>query len=351
MQFNVVGASSLQVKEGWLGLVIQYGGDHETIPFVSRTEDLEYRLASSIRSLTRTAKPVVALVEFPGALQSPNQGDGLEEIRTQLAKEYDVRVVSLSDSTQPAAAVTTMVLAGSPDSLPAGAVARMRAFFRRGGGALVLAGGARMSPQSPVANTRPVAWNEILKPFGVSINSNIVYDLASNEMVPARGGGGPFQVMQRYPYFVRAQSTGASVVNRDVRDVFMPWPSSIDISKAAAGTVTPLVVTSEGSGVSTGMTMIEPGGAFSQDSLAPRTLAVQVAPRTAGDSALHGRVIVIGNSDFVNDQFAQQAPENLALALNAVDWLSQDDALISIRSADRRPPALAFTSAALGQFA
>ena len=55
-------AVELQVKEGYLGLVVQYGGGHETIPFVGSTDDLEYRLASSIRSLTQTKKPVLDLL-------------------------------------------------------------------------------------------------------------------------------------------------------------------------------------------------------------------------------------------------------------------------------------------------
>lgn len=349
VQFNVVGASELQVKQGWLGLVVQYGAGHETIPFVGSTDDLEYRVAASIRSLTRTVKPVIAFVANPGALDQQGQGGGYQQMRTELGKSYDVRDISLADSTQPASTVTTLILAGSPDSLPPGAAARIRAFFARGGGALVLAGGAKLPGQSPLAQTRPVVWNEVLKPFGVAIDSNIVYDLVSNEMVPARGGAGPFQVMERYPFFVRAQSTQDSPVNREVRDVFIPWPSSIDVSHAAAGTVTPLVVTSRGAGSAMGMTPIDPGREFPQTDLSQRTLAVQVEPKAHGDSSARGRVIVVGNSEFATDQFAQQAPENLALALNAVDWLAEDDALISIRAADRRPPALAFASVAVAQ--
>ena len=62
MQFNVIGQAELQVKQGWLGLVIQHGAETETIPFVQRSDDLEYRLVSAIRHLTREKKPVVGLV-------------------------------------------------------------------------------------------------------------------------------------------------------------------------------------------------------------------------------------------------------------------------------------------------
>jgi ABC-type uncharacterized transport system involved in gliding motility auxiliary subunit len=55
-------------------------------------------------------------------------------------------------------------------------------------------------------------------------------------------------------------------------------------------------------------------------------------------------VVVVGSTDFINDRFVSRAPDNLSLALNAVDWLAQDEALIAIRSKDRRPPPLVYAS-------
>ena len=58
-----------------------------------------------------------------------------------------------------------------------------------------------------------------------------------------------------------------------------------------------------------------------------------------------GRAVVVGSNDFASDRFVQFAPENLGLALNAVDWLAQDEELIAIRSKDRQPVPLVFQSA------
>jgi ABC-type uncharacterized transport system involved in gliding motility auxiliary subunit len=44
------------------------------------------------------------------------------------------------------------------------------------------------------------------------------------------------------------------------------------------------------------------------------------------------------------DRYAERSPENLSFALNSADWLVQDEALIAIRSRDRRPPRLLFTN-------
>jgi hypothetical protein len=105
--------------------------------------------------------------------------------------------------------------------------------------------------------------------------------------------------------------------------------------------VTPLLVSSRAAGASATETLLDPQQRFPTDGLAPRLLGVLVNPLAARDSApVPGRVVVVGNDDFAADRHARSAPENLALVLNAVDWLAQDEALIAIRAKDRRPPAL-----------
>jgi ABC-type uncharacterized transport system involved in gliding motility auxiliary subunit len=253
----------------------------------------------------------------------------------------------LADTAQPARDVTTLVLVGPAESLSTAGTQRLLAFFHRGGSALVLASAMTISQQMPMAVPRPIGWNDALRPFGVSVNANMVYDLVANEVVPVRASGG-LQVLERYPLFIRAKSTGASVVSEGVNDVLLAWASSIDTSATTGWTVTPLLVSSDGAGLATGETMIDPASAtFPQTNLGPRLLAVQVAPRSPGDTAKRGRVIVVGDAMFASDQFTQHAPDNLSFALNAVDWLAQDESLISIRSKDRSPPPLSFSSPVL----
>src|SRR5207245_11525918 len=74
-------------------------------------------------------------------------------------------------------------------------------------------------------------------------------------------------------------------------------------------------------------------------------LASPVRPDTA-KGAPRGRVVVVGAGDFASDRYARNSPENIVFVENAVDWLAQDDALIAIRSKNRAPPPLVFTSAA-----
>ncbi len=336
VQFNVIGQSELQVKQGYLGLAIQHGSKTETVPFVQRTDDLEYRIVSTIRNITRARKPAIGLVAEP-----PREpGAGYQELQEQLGKSYDVRPLTLSDSTQPDSSVVALVLAGAPDSVPAAQLARLEAYVDRGGSILVLAGGMKISPEAPAAQPRPLPWNSLLQRYGVSVRGDMTYDLLANEAIPVPTDFG--RVLQMYPFFIRAESTRRSTVNQDLGAAVLTWASTIDTTKAAHGTVTPLLLTSSGAGTLTGATSIDPQRDFPRTGLGRRLVAAVVAPR----DSTRGRAVVIGSTDFATDRFVKGAPENLALALNAVDWLAQDEELIAIRSKDRRPTPLVFKTAA-----
>jgi ABC-type uncharacterized transport system involved in gliding motility auxiliary subunit/ABC-type transport system involved in multi-copper enzyme maturation permease subunit len=335
VQFNVIGQSELQVKQGYLGLAIQHGSETETVPFVQQTDDLEYRLISSIRNITRTNKRAVAVVAAPPT----GEGTGYRALQEQLAKSYDVKTIFPMDTVRLDSTVAALVLAGAPDSVPAAQLERFQRYVDGGGSILVLAGGMAVSAEAPMAEPRTLAWNTLLQKFGVSIRGDMAYDLIANEAIPVPSDFG--RVLQVYPFFMRAASTHNSPVNQDLGAAVMTWASTIDTTKASRGTVAPLLVTSTAAGTVTGPTSIDPSRDFDRSKLGRQVVAVAVTPK---DSS-RGRAVVVGSTDFATDRFVQNAPENLALALNAIDWLAQDVALISIRSKDRRPVPLVFTTA------
>jgi len=346
VQFNVLGQAELQVKEGYLGLAIRHADGVKTIPFVQQSNDLEYRLTSDIRALTHPEKTVIAFGEISDAAAARGQRS-FEALRERLASRYDVRPFGVTD-TSIAPGVRVIAVAGTPDSLDNAQVTRLRGFLDRGGSLLLMAGGMQLqlSQQGPpFAASRRVGWNALLKPYGVSIASNMVYDLASNVQVgiPAQFG----QVLVPYPFWLRALSTKASPVNADLEAVLLPWTSQIDTPPVTAGTVTPLLVTSRAGGVQETMAFLDPSRAFSRDSLRRRVVALLASapgPDTT-KGAPRGRLVVVGSGDFASDRYTRNSPENLVFVENAIDWLAQDDALIAIRSKNRAPPPLVFTSA------
>ncbi|HXQ30108.1 MAG TPA: Gldg family protein, partial [Gemmatimonadales bacterium] len=343
VQFNVVGRGELQVKEGYLGVVVQYAEGTRTIPFVRQTNDLEYRLTSDIRALTRKDKPVVALLAAPDRSAAANRT--FNTLSEQLGENYTVRTVTVPPDSGPPKDAKVLVISGVPDSVPQWELSHLTAFLDSGGGLLLMAGGMALASQVPLATGRAVPWNALLAPYGVSVRSDMVYDLASNEQVtmPVQFG----QVLLPYPLWLRALSTRASPLNAEIDAVLLPWASTIDTSRVAKGTLTPLLVTTRAAGVKQTEMFLNPTQQFPRDSLERRLVAVQVNPAAGGAARSRGRLVVVGSGEFATDHFARGPQSGVVLVQNAVDWLAQDEALISIRSKDRSPPPLVFPNAGI----
>ncbi len=342
VQFNVMGEAELTVREGYLGIAIQYADQSEIIPFIPRTDDLEYRLSSFIRGMTLEDQQKVAIYTAPTP-QPALAERSFNAFRNNLQQTYDVVTLDLPADSQPADDVAVLVLNGAPQTLPVDQMDRLRAFLDRGGSVFVMADGMARPGQREFVLPQDVLWNELLEPYGVAIESKMVFDVLSNEQIqlPTQFG----MMIAAYPLWIRALSTRAAPINADLDAVFIPWASSLDTSSATPGTVTPLFKTSEGAGVDSLMSMLAPRRQFPRTGLGVRLLAAMVNPAAVDEfDGPSGRVVVVGNSDLLQDRFLQSNPTNLAFGLNAVDWLAQDDALIGIRAKTRTPPSLVFTS-------
>ena len=127
----------------------------------------------------------------------------------------------------------------------------------------------------------------------------------------------------------------------------MLWLKRCCLGGARPGTVTPVLVTSRAGGIAEGDIDLAPERQFPPVDLKTRMVGVQVQPPANDSLAPKGRLILVGNMEFATDRYLGGAPDNAAFALNAIDWLAQDEALISIRSRDRRPPRLIFPSQAM----
>ncbi len=134
IEFNVLRDDEFQVKRGYYGLAVLYADAKKVIPVIQRTDDLEYRLASAIYSMTTEERPGVAFLQGFGA-----KGDyDLPDLRTALADRFNVRTIRMSpDSTPPIAPDSTraVVVAGPTQALDSLALKRLGDYVG-GGGAL-----------------------------------------------------------------------------------------------------------------------------------------------------------------------------------------------------------------------
>jgi ABC-type uncharacterized transport system involved in gliding motility auxiliary subunit len=138
--------------------------------------------------------------------------------------------------------------------------------------------------------------------------------------------GEVFSYIVAYPFWMRALPAAEHAITRSINSVFMPWASSIDTLPAIEGrTVTPLLATSEFAGRQVANFQIRPDVQLVYDPEDLTRYVVAVAVQGAVDGALEGTR-------------AGRA------VLNALDWLTQTDALLDIRSKQPTARPLVFES-------
>jgi ABC-2 type transport system permease protein len=347
VEFNVLRDDEFQIKRGYYGLAVQYADQQEVIPVIRRTDDLEFRLASAIDGMTTDERPGVAFLQGFGA-----KGEfELPGLRANLAERYETRTIRMApDSTPeiPLDSVSVVVLAGPTQPLDSLARQRFESFVRGGGSALLLLEPILLNPQSP----QPVPVRSGLEAFleeeGVRFSASLVADLASSEQV-SLGQRGFFNVIAPYPLWPIVGPAGDHITTRSLNSLSLSWAGPLEVLDST--TVTPLWQTTEAGILRSPSLPILPDQNWDvpQEELGVRTVAVAVDPGGAGETADvgegdQGRLVVVGDASFLDPQFTGANQQNLLFAANAVDWLAQDESLIRIRSKNRTPPSLTFTS-------
>lgn len=373
IQFNVVRDDEFQVRRGWFGLAVLYADGREIIPFVGQTNDLEYRLTTMIASMTRGTTPRMAFVT--GASNGPPRR--FAAFQQAMRQNYDVQSVDIEQPMDTAAGtgegddsvdVTALqpqapaarlspdsfdvaVIVGGDRPFSENAVDQIRAFIDGGGAALLLVDGNSIDPQMGVSRPVTTGLESLLEQHGLRLGSGLVYDLRSNQRI-SLGRRGIFPIIAAYPLWPVALPAGEHTLTRNLEALALAWATPLEVVDSAR--VQPLWQTTEMAGRRPAGSPIMPQIEIqpTQDELATQLVAAAVdagadAEDDEGDgSPTAGRLVVVGNSEFLTDGFAQNNPQNIVFAANAVDWLAQDELLIGIRSKDRTPPPLIFESEA-----
>ncbi len=335
LQFSSLRGDEYQVRRGWLGIVIQYAEEKQTFPVLQQTDDLEYRLIASIASLTSGKRPSVTFLAGFEA-RTPYSYNIWRDV---LENRYRVGTAFADSLAMPALgrdSIDVLVVAGPRQTIPPVVVDRVGEYIDAGGPVLFLLDRTNVNI-AQLAQPLTTGFESLLSARGIGLAAGIVFDLKSNEVV-SRGerDGRPYSApFPPWPHVLRAAPHPATA---GLSSLTLGWPTALAVADTVATPV--LWTTTEAAGRHTATSSpVSPDYPFYPDtsSLARQNMAVAVP-----ESGAAGRLVVVGDADFLEDRFVRANVQNLIFATNAIDWLLQDERLIRIRSKDRTPPPLVF---------
>lgn len=344
VQIQVVESDNVQLKNAYMGVAIAYGGEREVLPLVQDLSTLEYDITSAIRRLTRDELPAVGLLSGHGEL-------GRQQMQTftqELSRNYTVQPVTVQDTALSAQPDVLLVVSPS-DSLPEPHLRALDVYVMQGGRMGLLLNAVNANLQQGQAAVQRVGLDRLLTAYGASVEPNLVMDQQSSPLTTQRQAG-MFSVMQQieYPFLPIATNFNDDnmMVNR-LGDVRFYFASTVDTAVALPEGVSfsPLIYSTEQSRVQEGFFMIQPmmqeqmmgtleGGPYV---LAAALTGTFPSAFAVGRRSQPSRLVIVGDGDLLNESLIGAVPSNIAFGLNMVDWLAQDDALLSIRAKSVEP--------------
>ncbi len=362
---EVIEQDRVQLQNVYLGMAVTYEDRDETIPVVANTQNLEYELTSRIVKVRRRDDVVLGYLT---GHQEPGLFEELDQLRQLLEQQFVVRTVDLDSGRKEIPEDVNALVVAGPVEISEREKYLIDQFVMQGGKLLVFEDSIQLVGGQLQARGIRSGLENLLPHYGIKVSENVVLDGVCAE---AGFNQGMFRFFIPYPYWpkVTNQSRGLNpenpIVSRLESAVF-PWPCEVAESEQRPEGVefTPLAWTSDRGWTQSGVYNLNPQQPWAPEETQSYTLAavvsgsfpsyfagkeVPAAPadttaaegelavlaedaETITESTEPSQIVVIGSSFMVRSNFAQQFPENLVLAQNAVDWLTLGNALISIRS-------------------
>jgi gliding-associated putative ABC transporter substrate-binding component GldG len=332
VEIRVLEEDKRQTKRAWMGISLQAGESTEVIPVVQQVGTLEYDLTSLIRKMTRSKVPVLGMVH--GHAESK-----IGKLRTMLSQLYEVRDLDLhTDPTIPEDVDAVMVV-GPEKPLPPQAAAALDAFVKGGGSAALLVDKVHVDPRTFQGGPVGHGLDELLAGFGVSLEGQMVADAQCADLsVQEQRGFMIVNMPVKYPFVPLIERLeGDSAVSRGITGVILPFASPLTLTAPAGVEANVLARSSAKSWLEGEPFNIDPRRDWRSETITPTgpyDLLAQLNG-TFGPEA-KGRIIVAGTSAFVWDAYFQGGSQ--ALALNIVDWLLLDPALLKMRTRGMTAP-------------
>ena len=359
VQVNVVEADKIELKKVYMGVVFLYQDKSETIPLVQTTAGLEYEITSTIKRITADRIPKIGFLQGHG---EPDPYQEMTGLTAALQKNYELTPVDLTDGKSVPVNLDALLIINPGISFPEWDLFALDQFIMQGGKVGLFASQIDADLQEAKTTKKQLNLDEFTSNFGFRINSDIVVDQQCGMInIQQRQGFFTIQNALPYPFFptIRNFDQENSIV-RDLEEISLFFPSSID-TLAAAGdttagyTLRPLAWSSDKSDRQSARFEINPTRPNFKSMTFPNAhipvaatvmgtfksaYAGKDAPEQRAGEAYRGeiltgspetRMVVIGDGKFALDAFLSSRA-NADFFLNLVDWLAQDESLITIRT-------------------
>ncbi len=348
----------VQMVRVYMGIALQYGEASEAIPVVRNPASLEYDLTTRIAKLVRDKTPTLGLLIGHGEF-SLQQGFG--RIASFLGDKFEVREIDLAKSAAALDEVDVLLVAGPKKPLPERDLFAIDQHLMRGGKAAFFFSRQDVDARTMIGRPIETGLAKLTAAYGVDMFPALLLDQKSETVGVERAEGGiRMRSFVQYPPFVRVTDLAKNTpLTKNLKGIVLPFSSPLELRDVQGVEAQAIARSSEKTWLfeSDDSFVADPGVMMPPtedgDFAGPRDLVATLQgnlpsyfkgrslPLSIADNLIpvspETRVVVVGSGQWISDALPSRL--NLAFFANLLDWLVQDEALVSIRtrSINNRP--------------
>lgn len=317
LQFSNIKADKFEVQNGYFGLAMLYGKKQIVLPVANDVGNLEYFVISGLKKLISDKTPTVAVAEENS---NPTMPGNVQYLRKFLERNYMVVDATLDGETKLPAEADTLVIAGRQRKVDDKGLAKIREWVKSNKGLISFVSQIGVGQDMKAVLHDPTGLENIYSEYGMKMQPRLVWD-KNAAIANFQTQSGAF--LTQYPYW--PQITSANInntlpINSGVTSLMPPWASPIEIDANARAIFT----SSKDSTVDDSFRDLTP-----TNNKAPgENMGKQVIGAINTDKV---KIALVSAPQMIHDQFVANNQQNLLLALNMVDYFSQDSSLLTIR--------------------
>jgi ABC-type uncharacterized transport system involved in gliding motility auxiliary subunit len=311
--------------------VVQIGTKKEEAKSMTE-EGITGAFIRDLKGGTRT----VCFVSGSGEHQIDNSDrDGLSRFKDLLTKDnYDSKAVDLLQKAEVPGDCTTLAIAGPTRNYEQPEVDAINKYVEGGGRALFLLDPPLKVGRPDIADND--ALTSLLQRWGITLNKDLILDLNPIGQIAGLG-----------PQVALVTSYSSQPIVSDLKGTATGFPlsRSMEIKSTDKTSVEKLFDSSSSSLATNNLSSPEVNVNDPKNKKGPLTIAAAGTYNTGKENS-QGRFVVVGSSSWAANRFINFNGNN-DLALNAINWLSSDEDLISIRPKEQDDRRITLTRAQL----
>ncbi|MFA5895041.1 MAG: GldG family protein [Candidatus Shapirobacteria bacterium] len=315
LQFSSIKNDKFEVQKGYFGLVMKYKEKYDVLPVAGDVGNLEYLLTSGIIKLTTKSVPTLAIAEEENSVQS-----GVQYLRKFLERSYKLIDVTLDGDKEIPNEASELVIIGRSTKIDDKGQTKLKKWLDSGKPTVIFLDRVSVSQSMTATKVAETGLEKILEDRGMKLGDGLITS-PKGAIASFKTQTGSFLV--QYPYWLQISSAQIDKTNptlSGINSLLIPWTGGIETSADAK----PLF--------------------WIEDSNMDDNIA-DISPSNIKKTAEGGKKYVIGavrsdkiklavisDKDFITDQFVVNSQQNLAMALNLIDYMSGDSGMFEIRN-------------------